>query len=333
MHRPTLIAALVLPLVFVLAALTITPVPGAIVLRMYYDKFAAATSVETDHYAASAGITQQLDLSYSSIGGAETEFDLFRPRSANTEPLPTVVWLHGGGWLGGEKDALTAWARKIASSRFNVVVLNYPLAPEHPYPAALTAIDQAMSYLKASASLYHLDANQFILAGDSAGANLASQYAALVSNPSYATTVGLNPALAREELRGVVLAGGLYDTAAVAQLTGLTRLTTQQELWAYTGSRDYTATVAGEQMSTVNAVTAEYPATWLTGGDADEFTATQSVPFASALKSLGVRVVEQFPVGGLPHEYQFKLGLSEARASFSSMLQFMHSVTQFSATR
>ena len=76
--------------------------------------------------------------------------------------------------------------------------------------------------------------------------------------------------------------------------TGLIGWGFNQALWAYVGTRNYVDARGGQEMSTLNSVTADFPATWISGGNADGLTATQSEPLAAKLTSLGVSVTPLF---------------------------------------
>ena len=59
--------------------------------------------------------------------GPGERLDVYRPQGAG--PLPTVVWIHGGGWIGGSKEELANWCRLIAGHGFAVVAVGYSLRP------------------------------------------------------------------------------------------------------------------------------------------------------------------------------------------------------------
>ena len=319
-------------LVFVLVAafwlFAIRIEPSALLLRTYYEKLAAATAVETDHYGPSVSVTAKRGQNYGD-GGAETSFAVYRPESAKREKLPTVVWIHGGGWISGSNVDVEPYLRKLASAHYTVVALNYPLSPSNEFPAATRAINSALSYLTSHSTLYGIDSSRIVLAGNSAGANLAAQVAALHTNPQYAATLGIAPALRPEQLAGVVLNGGLYDVSAAAELTGVTGWVTRVELRAYTGERYPLDSADAALISVTNGVTADFPATWMTGGDADQLTQNQLVPFSQVLARNGVPASLLIPDAGsaLPPDYQFMLALPQAKRAFASMLDFVHDVT------
>jgi acetyl esterase len=98
---------------------------------------------------------------------------LYRP-SADAE-LPVVVWLHGGGWVIGSVETYDPVARALAlASGAAVVSVDYRLAPEHPYPAAVDDAEAAVRALADRAGELGLDGARMAIAGDSAGGNLAT---------------------------------------------------------------------------------------------------------------------------------------------------------------
>ena len=112
--------------------------------------------------------------------------DVHRP-SATGAPLPALVWVHGGGFVGGSKDELAGYFKLIASNGYAVVAPRYALAPEHRYPTPTRQVMHALGYLKANAERLGIDGGRIALAGDSAGAQIAAQIAALVTSPGTPT--------------------------------------------------------------------------------------------------------------------------------------------------
>ncbi|WP_258070900.1 alpha/beta hydrolase [Pseudoclavibacter sp. AY1F1] len=307
-----------------------TPWPAAMVIRSLFELDAKRTVTEMETFAPTADSLQsQLDVSYGD-DGADTTFDLYSP-AGTTEGLPTVVWIHGGAWISGGKQNVDPYVQILAAEGFTTVAVNYTVAPEATYPTALTQLNDALTHLTANAAEYNIDPNQIILAGDSAGAQLASQLAALATNPEYAKLIGLTPALAADQLAGMVLNCGIYDVSGIPNAPGLGGYGFRVALWAYQGDKDWADTPAGQEMSTLDSVTADFPQTWISGGNADPLTASQSQPFATKLQGLGVPVTTVFyPEDHQPelqHEYQFKLEGADAQNALASTIDFLKSVT------
>jgi acetyl esterase/lipase len=105
-------------------------------------------------------------------------------------------------------------------------------------------------------------------------------------------------------------------------------------LWAYTGQRDWPAYPGLGQLSTVSQVTASYPPTFLSVGDADPFQ-SQGEELAAALKRQAVPLTTLFWTGTgdhLGHEYQFNFTLPQARAAFTRTLAFLAAATAATTT-
>lgn len=100
---------------------------------------------------------------------------LYRPISAGaTERLPLVVFFHGGGWCIGDVPSYDGFCRKLSNrSRCAVLSVDYRLAPEHPFPAAVEDAVFAVQWARDNAELLEVDPDRLALAGDSAGGNLS----------------------------------------------------------------------------------------------------------------------------------------------------------------
>ena len=97
----------------------------------------------------------------------------FRPEGDG--PLPVVAYLHGGGWMLGTLDSYDALLRALANASGAIVAgVDYRLAPEHRYPAALDDSLAAIRWLAEHADELGGDGTRLAVAGDSAGGNLAA---------------------------------------------------------------------------------------------------------------------------------------------------------------
>ncbi|NYT65421.1 alpha/beta hydrolase [Alcaligenaceae bacterium] len=106
---------------------------------------------------------------------------LYRPvDSVADHVLPVLVWFHGGGWVIGDLDSHDVLCRELANlSGCAVVAVDYRLAPEHPFPAAVDDVMAATQWVHDHAADLHLDASRLAVGGDSAGGNLAAVVAIL----------------------------------------------------------------------------------------------------------------------------------------------------------
>ncbi len=110
--------------------------------------------------------------------------DVYRPVDwQKSGPLPVVLYTHGGGFRFLSKD--THWIMGLAFARRGFLVFNvsYRLAPRDPYPAALEDVSAAYTWVVANAARFGGDPSKLILAGESAGANLAASLAIAACAP------------------------------------------------------------------------------------------------------------------------------------------------------
>lgn len=114
------------------------------------------------------------------VEGVPVPVRVFRP-SETPAPLPAVLLLHGGGFVMGGLESLTAQAVDLCAHVPSVVVaVDYRLAPEHPYPAALQDCESALRWTAAEAESLGVDAARIGAYGMSAGGGLAAALTLLV---------------------------------------------------------------------------------------------------------------------------------------------------------
>jgi acetyl esterase len=123
---------------------------------------------------------------------------LYRPGGVPaTTPLGALVFFHGGGWVIGDLETHDALCRQLtAESGVSVVSVDYRLAPEHKFPAAVDDAWAATRWVVAHAGELGIDANRLSVGGDSAGGTLAAVVALQARDeraPSIALQVLLYP--------------------------------------------------------------------------------------------------------------------------------------------
>lgn len=157
------------------------------------------------------GVTCVRDVPYASTGDHHHLLDVYRP-DRGEGPFPVVLYVHGGGFRILSKD--THWVMALAFARrgYLVFTINYRLAPEHRYPAALEDAATALGWVARNAASYGGDPSRLVLAGESAGANLVTSLAVATS---YARPEAFARALFEAEIRprAVIPACGLFQVS------------------------------------------------------------------------------------------------------------------------
>lgn len=304
------------------AAFTFSPWPNSLLIRKAFDENGTKVAQALEKHVP-AGVAEVQNQQYRA-NDKDGYLDVFYPENT-TSPLPTVVWVHGGAWVSGDKNNVDNYLKILASHGYTVVGVDYSVAPEHQYPLPLTQVSDALSYLQDNAERLHIDQNKIVLAGDSAGSQIVAQVANLVTSPAYADEVGVHPPLAAQKLKGMLLNCGAYDLS-LPDYNGEFGKFLHTVLWAYSGKKDFLNDPTLQHASVVNYVTNAFPPTFLTAGNDDPLE-PQSKEFASKLTSLGVPVSTLFYPADhqpkLPHEYQFDLDTEDGEKALEAMLAFL----------
>jgi acetyl esterase len=142
-------------------------------------------------------IAEVRDLTASGPHG-DIPLRLYRGRAARAgEAQPVLVYFHGGGWLFGNIEIYDNLCRALANSAgCTVISVEYRLAPEHKFPAAVDDCCAAVSWVHANAGTLGIDPSRIALGGDSAGGNLTAVVAMLArqaGKPRIALQVLLYP--------------------------------------------------------------------------------------------------------------------------------------------
>lgn len=295
----------------------VSPRPGVHVVNLL---FSLTDTGEVKGMSAS-GVKGRMDLAYGS--GPDELLDVWSPAGA-TEPLPAVLWVHGGGWVDGGKSQPAPYLRLLAQHGYVAVGMDYSLAPGQRFPVPVRQASQALTWLQAHADELGIDPSRIVLAGDSAGAHVAAQVALIATEPQYGELIAIAPVLDTDQLRGVLLHCGPYDPPASMSATGFGGWLVRTLGWAYLGTKDFTDPRV-EQASIVEHATAAFPPALLSWGDDDPLS-TQGRALADRLGELGVEhEAHCFP--GLNHEFQFDLTRPEARRVLDATVDFLARVT------
>ena len=220
------------------------------------------------------GITECRNISYGHYG-RDSLLDVYYPQGT-TEALPTIVHIHGGGYVYGSKEIYRRYGMDMARRGFAFVNFNYRLAPKWKFPTPLADTNAVLEWVVQNAQRYHLDPERIILAGDSAGAQLTSQYAAIHCNPVYAALFQLK--LPKVKIKALGLNCGMYDMAARAS---------QERKGLHQDYLGKTLSPEDPRFQVLSSIRQNYPPAFITTGTHD-FLRENAEPMCHFLNEKGI---------------------------------------------
>jgi len=166
------------------------------------------------------GFIAEYDVAYVPMGDEAQRLDIYFPETRPEQPLPLLIWIHGGGWTGGSKTQMPYLSQLPRG--YAAASLEYRFSQKAKFPAQIQDCQAAIRWLRANAAKYHLDPARFGVGGASAGGHLA---ALVGTDDRLLSRHGLEPG----SLGGVVLLDGAgYD---VPRQMAAARLPRMKELY------------------------------------------------------------------------------------------------------
>ncbi len=116
------------------------------------------------------------DVTYCNAEGVALKMDIYYPQKSDGKPAPVAVYVHGGGWTSGDKAGGAGMTEtpELLARGYLVAAVNYRLAPQYKFPAAIQDVKCAIRFLRANAAKYNLDPNRIGAWGGSAGGHLVA---------------------------------------------------------------------------------------------------------------------------------------------------------------
>lgn len=246
------------------------------------------------------------------------ELDVIEPIVGVDENKPTVIFFHGGYYVGGGRLNQEPYCRLLAHNGFRVVNVDYTLAPEGVYPLQLKQANAALNFISEKFTL----TKGFVLAGDSAGAHLAAQTCALVGSTDLQNSVEEHKVIDRDRLLGFIGNCGFYE-ASTAKDTNFFLI--DNALQILLDDMRYLKGETVKQLDITNYAK-QFPSALLVCGDKDPFLA-QNTLFEDALKGAGVNVSTYFPATGtneLGHEFQCNYKIEESYLAMTKTVEYLN---------
>lgn len=126
------------------------------------------------------------NIEYKNINGKSLQLDIYKPRNID-KPAPLLVFIHGGGWKGGQRSDYLVYLVAFAKKGYITATVSYRLLKDGPYPACAEDITDAVNWFFSNSEKYGYDPDRIALIGGSAGAHLALLGAYGWENPAIKT--------------------------------------------------------------------------------------------------------------------------------------------------
>jgi acetyl esterase/lipase len=221
---------------------------------------------------------------YIRANGWEGKLDLYARQSKT--PAPVVIWIHGGGWVRGTKEAAQLRVLPFIAMGYSVANVEYRLADVSLAPAAIEDCRCALRWVIDHAKQYNLDPDRIVVGGDSAGGHLA------LTTGMLTTTAGFDRVCQTTMEPKVAAIVDFYGITDVADLLDGPNKRPFPESWHYTvqwlGNQPNREAIA-KAASPLTYVRAGGPPVISIHGDADPLVPYQhSVRLQDALQKAGV---------------------------------------------
>jgi len=117
-------------------------------------------------------VTAIKNIEYKNINEKSLQLDIYQPKNL-TRPAPLLVFIHGGGWRGGDRADYLVYLTHFAQQGYVTATISYRLLKVAPYPACVEDIVDAVQFLYQNGEKYNYDPDRICLIGGSAGSHLA----------------------------------------------------------------------------------------------------------------------------------------------------------------
>ena len=252
--------------------------------------------------------------------GTKLELDVWRTGQPNTGPLrPAVVFVHGGGWVLGNRSGRPEWNRWLNQLGYEVFDVEYRMPPPVRWLDEIGDVKAAVGWVAAHAADYHVDPTRISMMGESAGGNLAMLAAYSMGNPELGPSINVAPVAIRSVIN-------LYGPTEMAMLhrSSPTRDFVQTSEKRYIGGTPEEFPERYRALSPFYHINAQTPPTITFIGTSDRIVPLeQAATLDQALSKAGV-ARETYLLPGTDHGFDINwggFGTQIARAKIEDFLQ------------
>ncbi len=264
------------------------------------------------------------NLLYNDEFPSHCKLDIFSKRKLKNKKAPVFINIHGGGFVAGDKYFRRGFCHYIAALGFKVININYGLCPEYKYPTFIDHVAIAIKWCEVNADKYHLDMNQVIISGDSAGAYIASTLCVCSQNEEYSNALGITKF--DTKFLGTALFCGPYLPSEAFEKKLIFNL--NKLLWRdLTGENvenlsDISNYKYYKYMDAVKYTTCKFPPTFITHSEKDIFCLGHAPKFINILKNNHIPLWEVHSLDDL-HDWHTVKSIRSSKTTLHEFERFL----------
>jgi acetyl esterase/lipase len=249
------------------------------------------------------GFVAEYDVPYVADGDSAHRLDIYFPEKPDGKPQPLLIWIHGGGWQGGDKKSPPLLNQ--LSRGYILASIEYRFSRKAPFPAQIQDCQAAIRYLRAHAKKYNIEVDHLGVAGASAGGHLSALVGTSGGKKVFAPIGGNDEQSDRVQAVCDIFGPTDFNTV-MAQASEDTNV---KSALKWNEGDPYSRLIAGklgkdkekcEAVSPVHYVSKDNSPFLILHGDRDALVPyAQSVELADLLRKAGVEVtLQRFPGSG-----------------------------------
>lgn len=240
------------------------------------------------------------------------KFDLYYRRDIvnDGKKHPVIVYIHGGGFIMGDKKCRVSISEYYADQGYFVCCVNYRMPPEVSFPGYIEDVVKVVNFLNVLAQEYNIDLDNVFVTGDSSGGFSAAYLAALKYDDGLRERVGAQEITV--DFKGILLMCGIYDIEVLLQgtrLFGVIPKTAQMVVGEFPLKEDlsnFNEFPYYNEMAPANFVNDKWCPAFICWADDDIVCQNQGEPMAEKLKA-NVPYYDDYHVKGIQNNHCFHL--------------------------
>ena len=230
------------------------------------------------------------DIVYDNSDPNTCTLDFYYVPSKMHKTRPIMFYVHGGGFVAGDKKYRRGVCRWYAEQGMNVFSVNYGLCPQYRYPQPLVHIITAVNHIVKNASKYNVNLNKFLVSGDSAGAYYVAMLMGARNSTELSNTLHARP---KVNFSGAVLNCGVYEIKTIMEAKMIFNIN-KRIFKSFTGqsTADFDSYSLRELCSPTAYINKNYPPCLIIYSEKDLICSGQSERLIAKMQEVGARYVE-----------------------------------------